>query len=95
MKKTTRKRSQGRIPVPPTDTDLPLVHASEDIARWLQIYWQKLRIPVSQAYYLAVTDSRKEFARWTGSAPQLIRARLLLLSSSHVFFGQQCGADRL
>jgi hypothetical protein len=66
MKKTTRKRSQGRIPVPPTDTDLPLVHASEDIARWLQIYWQKLRIPVSQAYYLAVTDSRKEFARWTG-----------------------------
>ncbi len=64
MKKTNRKRSQG--PTPPSRAELPLVHASEDVARWLQIYWQKLRIPPSQAYYLAVTDSRQEFARWTG-----------------------------
>jgi predicted SprT family Zn-dependent metalloprotease len=54
------------MPAPPTDTDLPLVHAAEDIARWLQIYWQKLRIPASQARCLAVTDDRQEFARWTG-----------------------------
>lgn len=66
MKKTNRKRAQGRIPDPPADAALPLVHANENIARWLQIYWQKLRIPASQAYYLAVTDSRQEFARWTG-----------------------------
>jgi hypothetical protein len=66
MKKMTRKRSQSPVPAPPTEVDLPLVHASEDIARWLQIYWQKLRIPASQAYSLAVTDNRKEFARWTG-----------------------------
>jgi hypothetical protein len=66
MKKTNRKRSQSSTPAPPSDAALPLVHASEDIARWLQIYWQKLRIPPSQAYHLAVTESRQEFARWTG-----------------------------
>jgi hypothetical protein len=66
MKITNRKRSHGRVPAPPTHGALPLIHASQDIARWLQVYWQKLRIPPGQAYFLAVTDSRQEFARWTG-----------------------------
>jgi hypothetical protein len=65
MKKTNRNRSRHRAPTPPSG-ELPLVHASAEVARWLQIYWQKLRIPASQAYFLAVTDSRQEFARWTG-----------------------------
>src|SRR5262249_56175092 len=42
------------------------VSGSGDVARWLKISGKTLRAPASQAYYLAVTDSRQEFARWTG-----------------------------
>lgn len=33
---------------------------------WFEHYWRKLGLPIDQANYLAVTDDRREFARWTG-----------------------------
>lgn len=33
---------------------------------WFEHYWRKLGLPAEQANYLAVTDDRREFARWTG-----------------------------
>ena len=45
---------------------MPLVHASEEVARWLEHYWGRLRLPREVTYRLAVTNDRQEFARWTG-----------------------------
>jgi len=45
---------------------LPLVNADPEVARWLDHYWRKLKLPPDQAHRLAVTDDRQEFARWTG-----------------------------
>lgn len=42
------------------------MHASGEVARWLEHYWHKLQLPREVADRLAVTDSRQEFAVWTG-----------------------------
>ena len=60
------KRERYRPPNPPTLDELPLVNASVDVAQWLDHYWRKLRLPTHEAARLGVTDSRAEFARWTG-----------------------------
>jgi hypothetical protein len=60
------KSRAHRAPNPPTLDKLPLVHASEDAARWLEHYWHKLRLPPAEAYRLAMTEDRHEFHRWTG-----------------------------
>lgn len=61
------KKSDGyRPPAPPALELLPLVHASAEVARWLEHYWHKLRLPREAANHLAVTNSRQEFAVWTG-----------------------------
>ncbi|HEX6819219.1 MAG TPA: hypothetical protein VF120_12655 [Ktedonobacterales bacterium] len=60
------KRERYRPPNPPTLDDLPLVNASADVAQWLDHYWRKLKLPPNEAARLGVTDSRAEFARWTG-----------------------------
>lgn len=61
-----RKSSGYRPPAPPTLGALPLVHASDEVAQWLEHYWRKLELPREAADRLAVTNSRKEFAEWTG-----------------------------
>ena len=61
-----RNSSGYQTPVPPGLEELPLVHASDDVAHWLQHYWRKLDLPAEAADRLAVTDSRQEFATWTG-----------------------------
>lgn len=64
---TMAKKSSGyRPPEPPALETLPLVHASEEVASWLEHYWRRLDLPAEAADRLAVTDSRQEFARWTG-----------------------------
>lgn len=55
-----------RHPEPPTLDLLPLVNAGGEVARWLEHYWRKLRLPLEAARQLAITDDRQEFARWTG-----------------------------
>lgn len=60
------KRSRNHPPQPPAADDLPLINGSDEIGRWLDHYWHKLRIPPEQAHYLAVTVDRDEFAHWTG-----------------------------
>jgi hypothetical protein len=60
------KRSRNRPPQPPAADDLPLINGSDEIGRWLDLYWHKLRVPPEQAHHLAVTIDRDEFARWTG-----------------------------
>jgi hypothetical protein len=62
MTRTTRDHP----PKPPKLAQLPLVNAGEEVARWLEHYWHKLRLPASEARRLAVTDDRREFYRWTG-----------------------------
>lgn len=61
-----KKTVKQQPPAPPTLDQLPLVNASEEIARWLEHYWQKLRLPRDAAARLAVTTDRQEFAQWTG-----------------------------
>ncbi|HZC06543.1 MAG TPA: hypothetical protein VE338_12985 [Ktedonobacterales bacterium] len=53
-------------PQPPSLEQLPLVNAGSQAAQWLDHYWRKLGLPADQANYLAITDDRREFARWTG-----------------------------
>ncbi len=62
----TTRANWNRIPQPPDLTVLPLVHAGEEVARWLTHYWAKLNLPGEEAQRLAVTDDRTEFHRWTG-----------------------------
>jgi hypothetical protein len=61
-----RKSDGSRPPAAPALDQLPLVHASEEVARWLDHYWVKLGLPGEALKRLAVTDDRQEFARWTG-----------------------------
>jgi hypothetical protein len=53
-------------PTPPPLNRLPLVHASEQVSHWLEHYWHKIQLPDDQRKRLAVTQSRQEFAEWTG-----------------------------
>lgn len=61
------KKSDGYRPsAPPALELLPLVHASPEVVHWLEHYWHKLHLSREAADHLAVTDSRQEFANWTG-----------------------------
>lgn len=62
----SKKRERYRPPNPPSLDEMPLINASEDVARWLDHYWRTLRLPAAEARRLGVTDDRQEFARWTG-----------------------------
>lgn len=53
-------------PRPPSRGALPLIHASDQVERWLGYYWAKLQLPREQLSYLAITTDRREFAEWTG-----------------------------
>ncbi len=62
----TTRANRSNAPQPPDVTVLPLVHADEEVARWLTHYWAKLSLPSVEAQRLAVTGDRSEFHRWTG-----------------------------
>lgn len=62
----TTRANRSRAPQPPELTALPLVHAGDEVARWLNHYWAKLSLPGDEAQRLAVTNDRSEFHRWTG-----------------------------
>lgn len=62
----SRKVIRFLPPQPPSLDRLPLINASAHAAQWLDHYWRKLGLPPGQASHLAVTDDRREFARWTG-----------------------------
>lgn len=62
----SRKITRFLPPNPPVADQMPLVNASAEVAHWLDHYWRKLNLPVAHTRYLAVTDDRAEFARWTG-----------------------------
>jgi len=62
----SRKTNRNRPPQPPALDSLPLLNASDDVLRWLDHYWHKLRLPLDQAHYLGLTQDRREFAEWTG-----------------------------
>src|SRR5271165_4901185 len=63
MRDTTHRLGYSEPPEPDL---LPFINASADVVRWLEHYWNKLRLPASEALRLAVTDDRKDFHRWTG-----------------------------
>lgn len=62
----SRKIIRFLPPQPPSLNQLPLVNADAQATHWLDHYWRKLGLPADQASFLAVTDDRREFARWTG-----------------------------
>jgi predicted SprT family Zn-dependent metalloprotease len=66
---TTASKSAGRsrpAPEPPPLHGLPVLHAPEEVRRWLDFYWHKLGLPPEEQTRLAITQDRQEFARWTG-----------------------------
>ncbi len=62
---TSARRSRS-APEPPPLQQLPVFHISEEARRWLDYYWQKLGLPLEERARLAVTQDRREFARWAG-----------------------------
>lgn len=76
---------------------LPLVHAGEEVARWLTHYWAKLSLPAAEAQRLAVTENRAEFHRWTGKRlnPLALGCYCYLptLGTTHGTARHQPGAD--
>jgi predicted SprT family Zn-dependent metalloprotease len=55
-----------RIPDPPPFSLLPVLHGGAEIGTWIDHYWSRLGIPGAERRWLAVTQDRQEFARWTG-----------------------------
>ncbi len=51
---------------PPAWHLLPIIHAPGEVENWLNIYWEKLGLPPEEKHYLAVTQDRQEYTRWTG-----------------------------
>ncbi len=62
----SRKIIRFLPPQPPSLDQLPLINAGSQAAQWLDHYWRKLGLPDDQANHFALTDDRREFARWTG-----------------------------
>jgi hypothetical protein len=60
-------RTQRTLPSPPLLQAGPIIHGNQELmAHWLLFYWRKLEIPKEELVLLAMTDERREFARWTG-----------------------------
>ena len=59
-------RRSRPAPEPPTLQSLPVLHADEEVQRWLDHYWQKLGLPADERSRLAITQDRCEFALWAG-----------------------------
>lgn len=51
---------------PPAWHLLPIIHAPGEVERWLDHYWKKLGLPPEEKHYLAITQDRQEYTRWTG-----------------------------
>jgi hypothetical protein len=66
MPKTASKKSSQVVAEPPAWHLLPMLHAGDDIRQWLEHYWAKLGLPDNELGRLAITQDRREFARWTG-----------------------------
>lgn len=62
----SKKSDRYQDPLPPSVNQLPCINASAEVMRWLDYYWEKLRLPLAEQHRLAVTEDRKEFHRWTG-----------------------------
>jgi hypothetical protein len=65
MQKTVNKKTQI-VAEPPAWHMLPLLHTSDEVKFWLDHYWNKLGLPDGERSRLAITQNRREFARWTG-----------------------------
>jgi hypothetical protein len=65
MQATHKKKAQ-LVAEPPALHTLPLLHATDEVEQWLKHYWAKLNLPTPEGDRLAITQDRREFARWTG-----------------------------
>ena len=59
-------RRSRSAPEPPPFQQLPVLHASDEVRRWLDYYWMKLGLPPAERGRLAITQDRREFALWAG-----------------------------
>jgi len=66
MQKKNQSKAKAATAEPPAWHLLPVINISDDAQRWLQHYWQKLELPAAEQERLAITQDRREFARWTG-----------------------------
>ncbi len=48
------------------------MHCDETVQRWLDYYWQKLRLPQHERASLALTQNRQEYMKWTGKRLNLM-----------------------
>lgn len=66
MRKIVPRKNVGIVAEPPAWHMLPLLHVADDVKAWLDHYWTKLGLPLGEHSRLAITQDRREFARWTG-----------------------------
>ena len=66
MRKTVIKKTPQIVAEPPAWHLLPILHTADDVKQWLDHYWTKLGLPETERSRLALTQDRREFARWTG-----------------------------
>lgn len=59
-------RRSRPAPEPPPLQSLPVLHAVDEVRRWLDHYWHKLGLPTEERGRLAITQDRREFALWAG-----------------------------
>ncbi|HEU5380154.1 MAG TPA: hypothetical protein VFV38_32415 [Ktedonobacteraceae bacterium] len=62
----TARKPARVVPAPPPRQAGAIISGSETVARWLDYYWHKLQLPAQELSCLAITQDRREFARWTG-----------------------------
>ncbi len=66
MQNTAKKPQSSLVIEPPALHVLPILHAHADVLYWLDHYWAKLNLNQMERGRIALTQDRREFARWTG-----------------------------
>jgi hypothetical protein len=85
MPTSAKKKVQKPVAEPPAWHNMPLLNGTDDVKRWLDHYWNKLGLPAAEQLRLALTQDRREFARWTGRRlnPLALGCYCYLPGSSH------------
>jgi len=62
----TARKPTKLAPAPPPRQAGAILHGDKAIGHWLDHYWSRLALPGQELSHLAMTQDRREFARWTG-----------------------------
>lgn len=68
-----KHRSSQVTAAPPPQQAEPVIHGNRAMLQpWLEHYWEKLAIPQRELQFLAITQDRQEYQRWTGKRLNLM-----------------------